>query len=150
MKRRKLIKYTSIYIKDMRKKVYSKKNKKLSNLQNYRKLLKYTIITILFIIYIILLKSKELTKNQIQIKHVFIPGYKYSIKEIQNEQKMFHLKEINRKRVFEKRIPLPKEIKCKPHFKTSELIAFLSFLSKNNTFFETGSGCSSIIAKYYS
>ena len=30
-----------------------------------------------------------------------------------------------------------------------ELIAFLSLLTEETTFFETGSGCSSIIAKYY-
>ena len=30
-----------------------------------------------------------------------------------------------------------------------ELYAFVSLLTKNTTFFETGSGCSSIIAKYY-
>ena len=28
-------------------------------------------------------------------------------------------------------------------------MAFLSFLNKNTTYFETGSGCSSLIAKYY-
>ena len=31
----------------------------------------------------------------------------------------------------------------------NELVGFLSFLTNNTIFFETGSGCSSIIAKYY-
>ena len=53
------------------------------------------------------------------------------------------------KRTLEKRLPLTKEIKCKPHIKESELIGFLSLLTKDTIFFETGSGCSSVIAKYY-
>ena len=59
------------------------------------------------------------------------------------------LQEINKKRTFENRFPLSKEINCKPHLTEKELIAFLSFLTKNITYFETGSGCSSLIAKYY-
>ena len=59
------------------------------------------------------------------------------------------LKEINKKRTFEKRFPLPKEINCKPHLLQDEIIAFLSFLTKDTVYFETGSGCSSLIAKYY-
>ena len=60
-----------------------------------------------------------------------------------------YLKEINLKRTFEKRFPLPREIDCKSHMTKNELVGFLSFLTKNTTFFETGSGCSSIIAKFY-
>ena len=60
-----------------------------------------------------------------------------------------YFEELNKKRTFEIRFPLTKNIKCKPHFSDIELIAFLSFLTKNTTFFETGSGCSSLIAKYY-
>ena len=59
------------------------------------------------------------------------------------------LKEINKKRTFEKRFPLPKEIKCNTHFTKNELVGFLSFLTKDTIFFETGSGCSSVFAKYY-
>lgn len=66
------------------------------------------------------------------------------------EKTMPHLKELNKKRRFDNLLPLPKEIKCKPHFfSNEELIAFLSFLTKNTIFYETGSGCSSILAKYY-
>ena len=54
-----------------------------------------------------------------------------------------------KKRTLEKRLPLTKEIKCKPHIKEQELIGFLSLWTKNTIFFETGSGCSSVIAKYY-
>lgn len=60
-----------------------------------------------------------------------------------------YFKEINKKRTFDQRYPLTKQINCKPHFTTNELIAFLSFLTKETIYFETGSGCSSIIAKYY-
>jgi len=59
------------------------------------------------------------------------------------------LKEINKKRTFEKRFPLPKEINWKAHLLLDEIIAFLSFLTKDTVYFETGSGCSSLIAKYY-
>ena len=69
--------------------------------------------------------------------------------KLKNEEKMPHLNKITMKRTFEKRVPLPKEIKCKPHFIYEELTAFLSFLTKDTIYFETGSGCSSIIAKYY-
>ena len=79
--------------------------------------------------------SKYLTE---QLKLMFI-----------NEKTRPYLEEINKKRTFENRFPLTKEIKCKPHFSEIELIAFLSFLTKNTTYFETGSGCSSLIAKYY-
>ena len=69
-------------------------------------------------------------------------------KELDNK----YLEEINNKRTFEKRYPLPKEIKCSEHLKDAGLIdmmAFTSFLTKNTIFFEFASGCSSIIAKYY-
>jgi len=46
-------------------------------------------------------------------------------------------------------LPLTKEIKYKPHIREPQLISFLSILTKDTIFFETGSGCSSIIAKYY-
>ena len=65
------------------------------------------------------------------------------------EKNRIYLREINKKRTFEKRLPLPKEINCRPHLTQNELIAFLSFLTKDTIYFETGSGCSSLIAKYY-
>jgi hypothetical protein len=69
--------------------------------------------------------------------------------KLKNEEKMPHFNKVTMKRTFEKRVPLPKEIKCKPHFIYEELTAFLSFLTKDTIYFETGSGCSSILAKYY-
>ena len=68
---------------------------------------------------------------------------------LSNEIKRIYLKDINNKRTFEKRFPLPKQINCKSHLTKNELFGFLSFLTKNTIFFETGSGCSSILAKYY-
>ena len=47
----------------------------------------------------------------------------------------------------------PEEIKCHEHLREGgllDMMAFTSFLTKNTTFFEFASGCSSIIAKYYS
>ena len=70
-------------------------------------------------------------------------------KKLLYEESMPHLNEVIKKRTFENRLPLPKEIKCKPHLRKEELMAFLSLLTKDTIFFETGSGCSSIIAKYY-
>ena len=71
------------------------------------------------------------------------------VDEIEKELERPSLKEINKKRTFEKRLPLAKEINCKPHFKGIELPAFLSFLTNNTIYFETGSGCSSVMAKHY-
>ena len=86
-------------------------------------------------------KNEELIYNNSKI---------YEETLIRYEKNMPHLKELNKKRKFDHLLPLPKEIKCKPHFfSNEELIAFISFLTKDNIFFETGSGCSSIIAKYY-
>lgn len=66
------------------------------------------------------------------------------------EMYMPHLKELNKKRTFNNKLPLPNIINCEPHFfSLEELIAFMSFLTKDTIFFETGSGCSSIIANYY-
>lgn len=73
----------------------------------------------------------------------------YLMKLFTEEKNRPCLQEINKKRTFENRFPLSKEINCKPHLTEKELIAFLSFLTKNITYFETGSGCSSLIAKYY-
>ena len=73
-------------------------------------------------------------------------------KLLQFESKIYHLQEINKKRTFEKRYPLPKEINCYEHMRElslMDLIAFTSFLTKDIIFFEFGSGCSSVIAKYY-
>ena len=69
---------------------------------------------------------------------------------MKKEAELPNLKQFYSKRTFEKRVPLPKEITCKPHVRNEELIGFLSFLTKDTIFFETGSGCSSIIAKFYS
>ena len=47
-------------------------------------------------------------------------------KKLKNEAKMPHLNNIIKKRTFEKRIPLPKEINCKPHLKNEEFPYFIS------------------------
>ena len=87
--------------------------------------------------------SKDLHYSKLQNKEIK--------KLLINEQKMPHLKELNKKRTFNVSLPLPKEITCNPHFSSAdELMAFMSFLTKDTIFFETGSGCSSLIAKYYS
>ena len=68
---------------------------------------------------------------------------------LSNEINRIYLKNINKKRTFENRFPLPKELDCKSHMTKNEIVGFLSFFTKNTIFFETGSGCSSIYAKYY-
>ena len=96
--------------------------------------------------------SKKLNKklnNHILQKKSSNFNYNKFQKLLKNENNMPHLRQIISKRTFGKRFPLPKEIKCKPHLKNEELLAFLSLLTENTIFFETGSGCSSIIAKYF-
>ena len=103
-------------------------------------------------------KNKNLpVKNVNQfLKNVKKENYDYnspnSFEEvlIKYEMDMPHLKELNKKRTFDNKLPFPKDINCKPHFfSLEELLAFMSFLTKNTIFFETGSGCSSIIANLY-
>ena len=68
------------------------------------------------------------------------------------ESNLVYLSEINKRRTFKKRYPLPKEIKCFEHIREGglrDMIAFLSFLTEDTIFFEFGSGCTSVIAKYY-
>lgn len=75
--------------------------------------------------------------------------YKILYSKFRKESTLPRLKDIFPKMTFEQRLPLPKKINCKPHLNDIELIAFLSLLNKETIFFETGSGCSSIIAKYF-
>jgi hypothetical protein len=150
-------------------------NNNLSQLKYYKNnkkkklfdLLTFIIIflTFEFMLYFILKKAilqrikkeNNVKANDIELEkekiRAIIEKHKVRFRDLQNilknEAEMPHLKEVNKKRIFEKRIPLPKEIKCKPHFINEELTAFLSFLTKDTIYFETGSGCSSIIAKYY-
>ena len=131
------------------------------------------IIFLIFIIFLNINKKNKLfkqlyyceanTKNKIDVKNVNnflknvkLENYNHNSSNIQEELllkyefNMPHLKELNKKRTFENKLPLPKEINCKPHFfSLEELIAFMSFLTKDTIFFETGSGCSSLIANYY-
>ena len=76
-------------------------------------------------------------------------NYKVYHQLLKKEKDMPHLKEITPKRSFDYRYPLPKEIKCKSHLKKEELMGFLSLLTEDTIYFETGSGCSSVIAKYF-
>jgi len=104
----------------------------------------------------VILKEKNLENDNIKFelnKIKLLSKKKVPYKGLQkisvNEAFMPHLNEIIKKRTFKPRLPLPKSIKCRPHLIKEELIAFLSLLTKDTIFFETGSGCSSIIAKYY-
>ena len=108
-------------------------------------------IFIIFIIYLLIkIFSKKIKKNNIINKNIFFNNY---IKGINNSLKFKflipRLDILNKKRTLIKRLPLPKSIKCISHFRKKELIGFLSLLTNNTIFFETGSGCSSIMAKYY-
>ena len=76
--------------------------------------------------------------------------YYYSL--LKSESKLKFLYEINKRRNFNKRYPLPEEINCFEHIREGglrDMLAFLSFLTKDTIFFEFGSGCTSVIAKYY-
>lgn len=97
-----------------------------------------------------LYSSKDKILKNEKINDINISNNNVEELYLQYEEKMPHLQKINKKRTFVNRIPLPEKISCKPHFFTNEeLIAFMSFLTNETIFFETGSGCSSIIANYY-
>ena len=134
---------------------------KINSLQ--KKMYYFIFIFIFFsMVHIITLKKNQFTdkknvkpveKEPIKNEHIFAKkdpdSYDYIQDVFNKEQHRKYLDVLNKKRTFEHRYPLDKEIKCIPHFKKNELIAFLSFLTNNTIFFETGSGCSSIIAKHY-
>ena len=86
-------------------------------------------------------KNNDNNFNHIELNNLY--------KILKREANLPRLKILLNKRIFKKRLPLPIKIKWKPPLQEQELIAFLSLLTNNTTFFETGSGCSSIIAKYY-
>ena len=89
-------------------------------------------------------------EDKVYNNYVYINPSKNLQKQFLKEMERPYFKEINLKRTFEKRLPFKKKINCKPHFSTKELFAFLSFLTNETIYFETGSGCSSFIAKQYS
>ena len=147
--------------------INSKKRK--NNIKNFKLFGLFVFIIIIsnliFLLYLILkkaslqriLKGHNLRNNNLKqelekIKMLIVKNKK-SLRSLQQqlqyEASMPHLKEMIKKRTFEVRLPLPKEIKCRPHLINEELTAFLSLLTKDTIYFETGSGCSSIIAKYY-
>ena len=115
------------------------------------------IINVILILNLIILSLK--TKNKLlkynKLKHNLKKqkglrtNFKYLYNKILKKEALMPQLKVIQKRTLEKRLPLTKEIKCKPHIKESELIGFLSLLTKDTIFFETGSGCSSVIAKYY-
>ena len=77
---------------------------------------------------------------------------KSNYKKLKFESNLIFLSEINKRRIFKKRYPLPQKIKCFEHIREGglkDMVAFLSFLTKDTIFFEFGSGCTSVIAKYY-
>ena len=77
---------------------------------------------------------------------------KLAYKILNFESNFIFLSEINKRRSFKVRYPLPKSIKCYQHMREGgllDMVAFLSFLNKDIIFFEFGSGCTSVIAKYY-
>jgi hypothetical protein len=98
--------------------------------------------------------KRNIKKNKHESKNAPIPKniIDEKFRQLKKELKMSIFSEINKKRTFEKRYPLPNEIKCFEHLREGgllDMMVFTSFLTKNITFFEFASGCSSIIAKYY-
>ena len=86
------------------------------------------------------------------LKYISSGEIKSKYRKLIFESKFIFLTEINKKRTFKKRFPLPKFIKCFQHIREGglmDMIAFISFLTKDTIFFEFGSGCTSVIAKYY-
>jgi hypothetical protein len=124
------------------------KVKKLKN--NKRKLIDFLLI-ILSLINLTLILSLMMKKTKLQrilkennlkndnikveldkTKMLIVKNHKslsHLQKKLLYEENMPHLNEVIKKRTFENRLPLPKEIKCKPHLRKEELMAFLSLLN---------------------
>ena len=124
--------------------------KKIKKKKLYNSIIFIIIFLICTLILYLIMKIKRLQRI------IFETNYRNNETEFENlqnklkyESEMPHLNKVIKKRIFDRRIPLPKEIKCNPHFIDEELTAFLSFLTEDTIYFETGSGCSSVIAKYY-
>ena len=124
--------------------------KKIKKKKLYNSIIFIIIFLFCTLILYLIMKIKRLQRI------IFETNYRNNETEFENlqnklkyESEMPHLKKVIKKRIFDRRIPLPKEIKCNPHFIDEELTAFLSFLTEDTIYFETGSGCSSVIAKYY-
>ena len=86
--------------------------------------------------------KKKVNKNN---TYDYTRAYKY----FTFESTLPQLSDISKKMSFEQKLPLPESIHCKPHLNNRELMALLSLLSNDTIFFETGSGCSTIIAKFF-
>jgi hypothetical protein len=123
--------------------------KKKSNTHLYKIFILLLILAALTIINIIILKCKvnfSSNMEKLMEKAVISEDNNIYPKNFPNdlitefllEKNRPNFEEINKKRTFEIRVPLNKDI-----------ITFLSFLTKDTIYFETGSGCSSLIAKYY-
>ena len=113
------------------------------------KIIRFKII-FLFLIYFLFYKLSNQYKNKLNILSQSEINYNQLL--LNFESKLLNLIEINKRRIFDKRYPLPKEIRCYEHIREGglrDLMAFTSFLTENTTFFEFGSGCTTIIAKYY-
>ena len=124
--------------------------KKIKKKKLYNSIIFIIIFLFCTLILYLIMKIKRLQRI------IFETNYRNNETEFENlqnklkyESEMPHLNKVIKKRIFDRRIPLPKEIKCNPHFIDEELTAFLSFLTEDTIYFETGSGCSSVIAKYY-
>ena len=113
-------------------------------------------IMLIIIIYNIIRIKKIISKSlkndnkykKIENKNK-IYDYTHAYKYFKLESTLPQLSEISKKMSFERKLPLPESIHCKPHLNDRELMALLSLLSNDTIFFETGSGCSSIIAKFF-
>ena len=96
-----------------------------------------------------IIPDQKITINKI-LRNVNNNDYLNSVRFILSKEKERpYLEIINKKRTFENKLPLSSEITCTPHLTDYEVGAVLSFLNKDTVYFETGSGCSSIIAKHY-
>ena len=96
--------------------------------------------------------EKIMTIKKAKLVYLTNDEIDYNQNMLEFESQILYLSEINKKRIFDKRYPLPKEINCYEYIREgglSDLMAFTSFLTKNTTFFEFGSGCTTIIAKFY-
>ena len=128
-----------------------KKNKNISTIKIFQ-IIRFIIILLIFIYFIFFLFFRTNSQFNQKLNILSQSEINYNQMLLNFESKLLNLVEINKRRIFDKRYPLPKEIKCYEHIREGglkDLMAFTSFLTENTTFFEFGSGCTTIIAKYY-
>ena len=130
---------------------FIKKIKKRYSTYKFIIILLFILLFIFFMYFIFFSKNifKEVYNSNIFKKNNFTNNFK--VEDLKYNESLFSFFENRLKNLQNSSIdwPLPKEIKFKPVMNEIEIKNFLSFMKKDNIYFEFGSGGSTNIVSYY-